>query len=141
MATPVILVVDANEGTRNVIADLLICGGLRAVGVADGTAALEVTARVRPSLVLLDCVPPTLDGLATLALLRAMPATRDVPVVVYSGGATDAVRERAARLGAAECIDKNGHAWPRLLERVGFHLAKPGGPGFGGRCGDDFWTR
>ena len=56
-------------------------GGMEVTCCADGRAALEGVGRVMPELVLLDVMMPELDGLETLARLRADPRTAAIPVV------------------------------------------------------------
>ena len=50
-----------------------------------GREALEAVRLETPSLVLLDLVMPDIDGFAVLEQLRAMPQTRNVPVLMISG--------------------------------------------------------
>ena len=65
----------------------------------NGADALELIARERPDMVLLDIVMPRLDGLGVLRELRRL----DKPprVVVYSALKTDTVVNRAVELGAS----------------------------------------
>jgi CheY-like chemotaxis protein len=60
---------------------------------------LRVVARDQPALVLVDVVMPRLSGFEVAKRLKADPATRAIPVVAISGGAT-----RAEAL-AAGCDD------------------------------------
>jgi two-component system, OmpR family, response regulator len=56
-------------------------GGMEVTCCADGLAALEQVLAVAPDLILLDVMMPELDGLETLARLRADPRTAMIPVV------------------------------------------------------------
>ena len=56
-------------------------GGFTVLACASGSEALSRLDDFAPDLVLLDVVMPGLDGPATLAALRQIPACRDLPVV------------------------------------------------------------
>jgi two-component system OmpR family response regulator len=46
-----------------------------------GTEALKVAQEVHPDVIILDVMMPGMDGLATLAKLREIPATATIPVI------------------------------------------------------------
>lgn len=77
-----VLVAEDDEDILAVIALALgRIGGIEVVGCADGLAALQQVATASPDLILLDVMMPELDGLETLARLRADPRTARIPVV------------------------------------------------------------
>jgi CheY-like chemotaxis protein len=80
-----VLVVDDNKVIRQLIRVNLELEGLEVVTAADGVECLDVIHQVRPDVVTLDVVMPRLDGLRTVARLRADPRTRDLPVAIVSG--------------------------------------------------------
>lgn len=71
-----------------------------------GERALELMARNRPDLVLLDVMMPGLDGPATLARLRADPQLRSIPVIFMTAKALPQEIERFLSLGAVAVIPK-----------------------------------
>ena len=74
--------------------------------VADGMQLLERAAQDRPDLVVLDLQMPGLDGIEALKRLRADPATRLQPVVVFtSSDRPDEVRT-CRSLGVRDCVQK-----------------------------------
>ncbi|MGW5479798.1 response regulator [Streptomyces sp. NPDC004008] len=79
-----VLVVDDNKVIRQLIRVNLELEGLEVVTAADGAECLDVVHQVRPDLVTLDVVMPRLDGLRTVARLRADPRTRSLPVAIIS---------------------------------------------------------
>jgi two-component system chemotaxis response regulator CheY len=83
--------------------------------VTAGRTAPEVARRRKPDLVVLDWIMPDIDGGTVLALLRADPATADVPVLMISALADGAVRAREA--GADGFLAKPFDA-DQFLERV-----------------------
>jgi DNA-binding response OmpR family regulator len=72
--TTILLVEDARD-LAQVIARELTAAGYRVARADDGRAALDLYARERPDLVILDWMLPGLDGLDVLRQLRASAAT------------------------------------------------------------------
>jgi signal transduction histidine kinase len=97
---PRILVIDDDVASRYVLRRWLD-GRYRVDEAQNGQEGLRLAAE-RPAAIFLDVVMPDLTGFEVLERLKADPATRDIPVVVYTAlvlGAND--RER---LGAAAAI-------------------------------------
>jgi DNA-binding NarL/FixJ family response regulator len=80
-------------------------GAFAIVGEADdGHSGVEVVARTRPDLVLLDLSMPSMDGLEALQkMLAASPASR---VVILSAFKRERMGPIAERLGATAYIEK-----------------------------------
>lgn len=102
-----VLYVDDDPDLR-ALAELALAtvGGLCVTLCADGSQAVALARATGAQLVLLDAVMPGLDGPATLAALRADPATATLPVLFVT--ALDGADERARllALGAAGIIAK-----------------------------------
>jgi putative two-component system response regulator len=101
-----VLVVDDYEPNRTGLGLLLKHADYNVLTAANGRDALEIVARERPDLVLLDVVMPGLSGLDVCAELKRGADTRFIPVVLISGA-----QERQARLdgmdaGADDFLDK-----------------------------------
>lgn len=77
-----VLLVDDDDDIRT-IAEISLAqvGGIPTTLAASGQEGLHLAGVVRPDVILLDMMMPDLDGLATLALLRADPATAHIPVI------------------------------------------------------------
>jgi two-component system KDP operon response regulator KdpE len=88
---------------------------------ADGTAALEETARTRPDAIILDLGLPGLDGLDVLAALRVWSA---VPVIVVSGRSSATEKVAALDAGADDYVTKP-FAMSELLARLRAVLRRP----------------
>ena len=116
-AMPFILVVDDDESTCDALQRLLSRMGYAASCATNGHEALDVVGHVRPDVIVLDWMMPDLDGLEVLRRLRADPATRDVPVVLYSAVDNPEMRSQAAKMGAQDCVLKSGGFYP-LYERI-----------------------
>ncbi|MEY9837843.1 response regulator [Streptacidiphilus sp. EB103A] len=88
---------------------------------ADGTLALEETARSRPDAIILDLGLPGLDGLEVLAALRVWST---VPVIVVSGRSSATEKVAALDAGADDYVTKP-FAMNELLARVRAVLRRP----------------
>jgi CheY-like chemotaxis protein len=71
-----------------------------------GADALAAAAEWQPDIMLLDVMMPVMDGPATLAQLRANPATTDIPVIFMTARAQARETERFRSLGAIGVIPK-----------------------------------
>ena len=74
--------------------------------VEDGESLLDALRTVRPRLVVLDLQMPRLGGLEALARLRQAPATRELPVVVFSSSNHPRDVAECRRLQAIDFVTK-----------------------------------
>jgi len=101
-----ILVVDDQEDNRAVLERRLRRQGHTVESASGGLSALEMVARERFDLVLLDVLMPDLDGLAVLERLKADQATRDLPVIMISALDDVASVVRCIERGAEDHLPK-----------------------------------
>ena len=96
MYAPVVLLVDDSPTISKVVTHTLRRHGIDVVTATSGAEALAALATVRPQLVLLDVVLPTLDGYQVCRTIRHTPAYQHLPIVILSGrdGPLDRVRGR-----------------------------------------------
>src|SRR5574343_1242567 len=101
-----IMIVDDNRDNLTVIGGLL--KGEYHVRVANsGERALQVAVtQPIPDLILLDIMMPGMDGYETLRHLRAMPETRDIPVIFVTAMSADEDEETGLGLGAVDYVTK-----------------------------------
>src|ERR1700693_4230115 len=79
-----VLIVDDDEGVRELLAFELKPHGLKILQASDGKKGLEVARAEKPDAILLDVLMPNLDGWQTLRALKESPDTRSIPVVIVS---------------------------------------------------------
>ena len=122
----VILVVDDDQGNRDLLTRRLLREGFSVHSAPDGQAALEILARDSAppiDLVLLDVMMPGIDGYEVLRRLKGDTALRELPVLMIS--ALDEVNSvvRCIELGAEDYLPKPFD--PVLLRaRIGACLEK-----------------
>ncbi len=111
-----VLVVDDDEGSRYLMRGLLAETRYRVREAASGTEGLDLAAERPFAAVILDWNMPDVDGGAVLARLRAQPATRQLPVVVWTGQELGpAERDRAA--GSSAILSKAAPR-PETLQQI-----------------------
>ena len=112
MAT-ILLVEDAHE-LAGLVAHELTAAGYRVLRAADGRVALDLHARERPDLIVLDWMLPGMDGLDVLRELRRSSAT---PVLMLTARGEEADRVIGLEVGADDYLPKP-FAMRELLARV-----------------------
>jgi CheY-like chemotaxis protein len=77
-----VLVVDDEEGVRDVLREVVEMAGCSAITAADGAEALRLLAVRRPCLVIVDLLMPVMTGTELLEAMRRHPILAALPVVV-----------------------------------------------------------
>lgn len=96
-----VLVVDDHEDTRQMSLIVLRSQGFEAVVAASGDAAFARACELKPDVVVTDLAMPDGNGWDLIQKLASDPRTKDIPVVMLTACATEAVRARAQREGLA----------------------------------------
>ena len=79
-----ILVVDDSPTAQRLIRMAIEAGGYRVLTAADGEAAIDVSLRERPDLIVLDIILPKKNGFQVCRHLKGLPETRGIKVVLLS---------------------------------------------------------
>ncbi|MFC5678057.1 response regulator [Aeromicrobium endophyticum] len=105
---PRVLVVDDTASIRFLIRTNLELAGFEVDEAVDGVDCLEILARldVMPDVITVDVMMPRLDGVATVAALRADARTRDIAVVMVSTQGQTADIQRATDAGVDAYVTK-----------------------------------
>jgi len=99
-----ILIVDDEESSRELFAELLQRWGYEVDQTADGHGALKLAAETHPDVIISDLVMPKLDGLALVRALREEQP--DTPVVIITGKGTIDAAVEAVREGVFDFVEK-----------------------------------
>jgi PAS domain S-box-containing protein len=118
---PLVLVVDDDLIMRVLMRESLEQAGFVVEEAKDGSRALELFARVRPDVVLLDVIMPGMDGFDTCAALRQLPGGKRTPVLMTTGLDDVESIDRAYQVGATDFIMKPIN-WLILSHRVRYML-------------------
>ena len=105
---PRVLVVDDTASIRFLIRTNLELAGFEVDEAVDGVDCLEILRRldVLPDVITVDVMMPRLDGVATVAALRADERTRDIAVVMVSTQGQTADIQRATDAGVDAYVTK-----------------------------------
>ena len=101
-----VLVVDDYESNRRALGMLLEQDDYTVLTASNGRDALEIVARERPDLILLDVLMPGISGLDVCAQLKRNPDTRLTPVVLISGAQERQTRLAGLDAGADDFLNK-----------------------------------
>lgn len=116
-----LLIVDDDRSARDGLRSIFETAGHRTITVGDAPAALRLLRKRTCDLVLLDVELPDIDGLALCRLLRAQPALKQLPLVVFSADDSEGRKVEAFTAGADDYIVKPSSPG-ELLSRINSHL-------------------
>ena len=119
-----ILIVEDNEDNRDMLSRRLQRKGHMIVHAADGQEAVDVAARERPDLILMDVGLPVMDGLEAARRIRACAATQTIPIIALTAHAMSGDRARAFQAGCDDYHAKPVEL-PRLVAQMDTLLARP----------------
>jgi two-component system cell cycle response regulator len=133
--------VDDSETVTEMLSWLLGSAGYAVETAGDGVKGVRAAFRRVPDLVVMSTRLPRLDGIQACRLLKADPATRDVPVILLTSEEAGADRLHAAHAGADRCLLRDvspEEALPAVRECLAEKAPRPaGGPGAGVAAPDD----
>lgn len=98
-----VLVVDDDQTSRELIERSLAREGLHIEAVATGAEALRLARQLRPDAITLDVMMPGMDGWAVLSALKSDPNLADIPVILLSFVGNKSL---GFALGASDCLTK-----------------------------------
>ncbi len=115
-----ILIVEDIEFSRDLLVQLLE-RDYEILTAVDGVAAVELTGRHRPDLVLMDLSLPVMDGWEATRRIKAEAALQHIPIIALTAHAMDGDEEKARAAGCDDYITKPVDEI-LLFDRLGFHL-------------------
>jgi CheY-like chemotaxis protein len=114
-----ILVIDDEQGIRNLLDTLLRRKGYDVVLAESGRQGLELFRRERPDVIVLDLKMPEMDGLTVLRQIKNLDPGK--PVIILTGAGTAEAEKQVRALGVTEYVEKEfslhllGDSLKRLL--------------------------
>jgi CheY-like chemotaxis protein len=118
-----VLVVEDNEENWDMLSRRLLRRGYTVIRAADGQEAVDMAARERPDLILMDVSLPVMDGLEATRHIRARPETQTTPIIALTAHATSVDRDKALQAGCDDYHTKPVEL-PRLLAQMEALLAR-----------------
>jgi CheY-like chemotaxis protein len=99
--SPVVLVVDDHEDTRQMSLIVLRSQGFSAMAAVGGESGFVCACEQKPDVIVTDLAMPDGDGWEFVHRLAMDTRTKDIPVVMLTACATENVRQRARRENVA----------------------------------------
>src|SRR6476660_3037621 len=115
-----ILVIDDQQGIRNLLDTLLRRKGYDVILAENRRKGLELFRREHPDVIVLDLKMPEMDGIEVLEQVRSL--NPDQHVIILTGAGTPEMEQRVYALGVYEFVHKEfslhrlGDALKRLLK-------------------------
>jgi len=119
-----ILIVDDDPHSRDLLRKTLESEGFPVVTAADGEEGLRLARQLRPSLITLDVLMPSMDGWSVLQEVKSDPDLADTPVMMISIAGE---KDLGYTLGAVECLTKPVDR--ERLRQLARQHARPAGGG------------
>lgn len=102
-----VLVVDDDPVARRILRQIITVElEGEVVEAANGMVALDMVSREAPDVVILDLQMPGVDGVETLATLRAWRHTKDLPVLVLTSQTDEKIVRRCVALRVSGYLAK-----------------------------------
>ena len=100
------MVVDDSADLLHLIGIILKMEGHESIPLTSPVELMQKIDEYNPDLIMLDIEMPRMDGYQLLASLRALPAYRNLPVVMISSRSSEKHRQKAFDLGATDYLVK-----------------------------------
>jgi CheY-like chemotaxis protein len=113
-----ILVVDDDPGALKMASLALREVGYRPVCCADPEDALRRAESDPPGIVIVDLLMPGVDGFEFVSRFRAMPAGREIPIIVWTVKDLDAGDRRRLQPSITSIVSKNEGGSRALVEEL-----------------------
>jgi DNA-binding response OmpR family regulator len=101
-----ILVVDDEPDLVELVSFNLRAEGYEVITAANGMEALNQARAELPDLIVLDLMMPELDGLSVCEILRRLPSTAPIPVIMLTAWKSELTRIIGLDTGAEDYITK-----------------------------------
>ena len=108
-----ILVIEDQEDNRQIVRDLVTASGYELIEATTGEEGLEVAARERPDLILMDIQLPGIDGYEVTRRIKANPKLSKIPIIAVTSYALSGDDKKAFAAGCDGYVTKPYS--PRLL--------------------------
>ena len=106
MPAPKILVVDDQPVNVQLLKRKLEREGISVTAAYTGTEALELVAKDKPDLILLDVMMPDMDGMEVCQRLQELEDTRSIPVIFITARSSKESKLEGLAVGAVDYITK-----------------------------------
>jgi signal transduction histidine kinase len=103
---PTILIIEDEEGIREVVYDILTTNQFFVITATDGSEGVKLATEHRPDLILCDVAMPVLDGYGVLEQLKKQPTTLTIPFIFLTAKSSVKDLRQGMELGADDYLIK-----------------------------------
>src|SRR3972149_4080835 len=121
--TPKIMIVDDDNRLLELYKSVFKAQGYHVSVFQSGEEALQNIPNIKPDLVLLDVMMPSIHGLNILDIIKATPEVKDTKIIMLTALSDEQTKEKALEYGAYDYIVKSETSIGDILERVQKALA------------------
>jgi signal transduction histidine kinase/CheY-like chemotaxis protein len=119
-----ILIIDDEEADRYTFKKLLAGTRYTVIEAASGQEGLRRAHEEGPQVIFLDLVMPEMSGFEVLDQLKSDPATRDIPVIIYTGRHLEEEERSRLMAGALTILSKGTTTRKEVMVQIRQALAK-----------------
>ncbi len=116
---PTILVIDDDRAATDLVQVILENEGYEVLKAFQGKDGIELAARERPDLIILDLIMPETSGFQVAYQLKQIPATRSIPIIVLTSMEIDEGTQEQLEAYVSGLMAKNGFTKNDLLREIG----------------------
>jgi len=113
-----VLIVEDDALLAQVLSRVFTEEKFKVVNVMDGLEVMDVAKKMKPDIILLDLILPSLDGFGVLKLLKEDSVTQNIPVIIISNLEEVSDVKSAKVLGAEEYFIKANIQLDKILQFV-----------------------
>lgn len=107
VARPFVMLIDDDQTTLGVLSALFRAKGFRVASRSESLGTTADLLKDMPSVIVLDINMPGLSGDRLAQVLRTHPATKELPIVLYSGAKVDVLELATRRAPPARYVHKS----------------------------------
>jgi CheY-like chemotaxis protein len=115
---PTILVIDDDRAATDLVQVILQNEGYNVLKSFSGREGVEIAARERPDLVLLDLIMPETSGFNVAYQLKQIPATRSIPIIILTSMEIDDQMQEQLGGYVAGLMSKSSFTKKDLLREI-----------------------
>ncbi len=106
MSSKRVLYVEDNFQNKRLVRKILNAKGYEVLEADDGLTGVEMVAKERPHLVLMDINIPGIDGMEATARIKKTPDLAHIPIIALTANAMVGDREKIMAAGCDEYLQK-----------------------------------
>jgi len=118
-----VLIAEDDKFLKNVLKSKLTAEGFQILMTSDGVETMEMVAKEKPDILLLDIIMPRKNGFDVLEEIRLNAQIRDLPVIILSNLGQDEDVKRGLALGAVDFLIKSDHSLSEVVDKVKLYAA------------------